>query len=483
MLRQTRGDAEDSKMIDFETAILNPSADFGGLFAPERLPVLNTIEMRKLQKLSYIDFTKEILSFLGINLDSAILDNALSTYRRFDNASEPVALRKIHDSLYIQELFHGPTRAFKDMALQPFGAILCALAKKRNERYLILVATSGDTGPATLQAFQNDSNVFVVCLYPKNGTSDVQRRQMTTINAHNVRVLGIDGNFDDAQAMLKILLADASFKQALFAKGFQLSAANSVNFGRIIFQIVYHAYTSLCFPERGVDIIIPSGNFGNALGAFYAKLIGFDIGKIIIASNANNVLTDWITRGVYDIKDRALKQTQSPAMDILKSSNIERILYALFGADRTRELLESLDSKKIYALSAKEFMEVQNYFNATFCTDEECRLLISRYAKLGHLVDPHTATALKAYEQFNTISNRVKIVVSTAEWTKFAPTVAQALGKGKLGDKEALAFVAKTLNAPIVPSIESLFDKEEIHNETLMPSQIGKDILDWVATL
>lgn len=483
MLQQTRGDAEVPKIIDFETAILNPSADFGGLFAPERLPVLNTIEMRKLQKLSYIDFTKEIFSFLEIELDSAILENALSTYRRFDNPNEPVALHKVHDSLYIQELFHGPTRAFKDMALQPFGAILCALAKKRNERYLILVATSGDTGPATLQAFQNDDNVCVVCLYPKNGTSDVQRRQMTTINARNVRVLGIDGNFDDAQSALKSLLADDGFKQALDLRRFRLSAANSVNFGRIIFQIVYHAYTSLCFPERGVDIIVPSGNFGNALGAFYAKLIGFDIGKIIIASNANNVLTDWITRGVYDIKERTLKQTQSPAMDILKSSNVERILYTLFGASRTRELLESLDSKKIYALSAKEFMEIQNYFDATFCTDKECRLFISRYAKLGHLVDPHTATALKAYEQFNIISNRIKVVVSTAEWTKFAPTVAQALGKGKLDDKEALAFVAKTFNAPIVPGIESLFDKEEIHDKTLAPSQIKGDILDWIATL
>ncbi|MDE5816723.1 MAG: threonine synthase, partial [Helicobacter sp.] len=341
----------------------------------------------------------------------------------------------------------------------------------------------GDTGPATLQAFQNDANVFVVCLYPKNGTSDVQRRQMTTVNAPNVRVLGIDGNFDDAQSALKRLLADDGFKQALEARRFRLSAANSVNFGRIIFQIVYHAYTSLGFPERGVDIIVPSGNFGNALGAFYAKLIGFDIGKVVIASNANNVLTDWITRGVYDIKERALKQTQSPAMDILKSSNVERILYMLFGASRTRELLESLDSKKIYALSAKEYMEIQNYFDATFCTDEECRLLIARYAKLGHLVDPHTATALKAYEQFNNISTRAKIVVSTAEWTKFAPTVAQALGKGKLGDKDALAFVAKTLNASIAPSIESLFDKEEIHNKTLAPSQISGDILDWITTL
>ncbi|MDE5816376.1 MAG: hypothetical protein K2H55_02585 [Helicobacter sp.] len=160
---------QSPRIVDFETAILNPSADFGGLFAPERLPVLNTIEMRKLQKLSYIDFTKEIFTFLGINLDSAVLDSALSTYRRFDNPNEPVALRKVNDSLYIQELFHGPTRAFKDMALQPFGAILCALAQKRKERYLILVATSGDTGPATLQAFQNDANVFVVCLYPKTG--------------------------------------------------------------------------------------------------------------------------------------------------------------------------------------------------------------------------------------------------------------------------------------------------------------------------
>lgn len=482
MLRQTRGDIESPQYINFETAILNPNADFGGLFAPARLPVLNTIEMRKLLKLDYIDFTKEIFRFLEIKLDKSILNDALTTYRHFDNPKEPIALRKVHDSLYIEELYHGPTRAFKDMALQPFGVLLSKLAKKRNERYLILVATSGDTGPATLHAFLDDPNVCVVCLYPKGGTSEVQRRQMTTINASNVRVIGIEGNFDDAQSALKSLLADTNFRQALQSKQFHLSAANSVNFGRIIFQLIYHAYTSLKFPG-GVDIIVPSGNFGNALGAFYAKLIGFDIGKIIIASNANNVLTDWITRGVYDIKERTLKKTQSPAMDILKSSNVERILYALFGADRTRELLQSLDENKIYALSAKEFLEIRSYFDAAFCTDEECRLFIARYAKMGHLVDPHTATALKVYDQFKNISSKVKVVVSTAEWTKFAPVVAQALGKTKLDDKEALDFVANLLHAPIPQSIESLFTQDEIHTRVLAPQNVGAEILDWIANM
>lgn len=480
MLRQTRGDIGEARLIDFETAIRNPSADFGGLYAPERLPVLNTIEMRRLVNLSYPDFIKEIFSILDIHLDSSILNDALSTYHHFDNPKEPMMLRKIHESLYIQELYHGPTRAFKDMALQPFGAIMSGLAKKYNEHYLILVATSGDTGPATLHAFLHEENISVVCLYPKDGTSEVQRRQMTTMNARNLHVIGIDGNFDDAQAALKALLSDMTFKDTLANKNIKLSVANSVNFGRIVFQIIYHAYSSLRFLEKGIDVIIPSGNFGNALGAFYAKLMGFDIGRIIVASNANNVLTDWITRGVYDIKDRPLKKTLSPAMDILKSSNVERVLYTLFGAQRTRELQDSLEKRHIYALSAKEFREIQAYFDAASCSDEECLAFIARYAKVGHLIDPHTAIALRAYEHFKTISPRPKIVVATAEWTKFAPTVAEALGAENLKDKAALNFIAKTHDAIIPPNIETLFLKEECHKQIVSPCDVAHNILGWI---
>ena len=215
-----------------------------------------------------------------------------------------------------------------------------------------MAATSGDTGPATLETFKHKPNIRVACLYPDGGTSDVQRLQMVTEEANNLKVVGIHGNFDDAQQALKSLLGSEEFKLELSEKGIQLSAANSVNFGRIIFQIIYHIHSHLELVRHGeiglgdeVYLVVPSGNFGNALGAYYAKKAGLPIRKILIASNANNILTDLINTGVYDIRDRELILTESPAMDILKSSNVERVLFDKFGAVRTREMMEALNDE------------------------------------------------------------------------------------------------------------------------------------------
>ncbi|RAX57484.1 threonine synthase [Helicobacter monodelphidis] len=483
MLKQTRGERLSSpKSLSFEEAILNPTASFGGLYAPQALPLLGTEAILRLSSLSYVQLAKEIFSLLGIEIDEKILNDSLSLYKHFDNPDDPVPLVKINDSLYVQELYHGPTRAFKDIALQPFGLLLSEIAQKRNEHYLILAATSGDTGPATLQSFANRKNISVVCLYPSGGTSDVQRLQMTTANAKNLKVIGIKGNFDDAQTALKNLLNDQNFKEELQKKNILLSAANSVNFGRIAFQIVYHVYSALKFYKRGVDIIVPSGNFGNALGAFYAKVMGFPIGKIIIASNVNNILTEWITSGVYDIKGRNLKRSESPAMDILKSSNVERILFTLYGASRTKQLLEALENNGIYTLTLNELEKLKEYFKACYCNDDEGRRLISYYAKNGYLFDPHTATAFKAYDQFKSISTHVKIVLSTAEWTKFAPTVAAALGKENLSDEESLCFIAETLKTPIHQNIQSLFTKKEEQTDIIEKDDIAQKILQWIHT-
>lgn len=480
VLIETRGnDSQKPLNVEFSHAILNPDASFGGLYAPEALPILGQEARIRLKDLSYAKLAKEIFALLGIELEEEILHEALSLYDHFDDPAHPAPLVPLKRDLSVLELYHGPTRAFKDMALQPFGRILSRLAQQRGERYLILAATSGDTGPATLESFANQKNIQVVCLYPQGGTSDVQRLQMTTQEAENLKVLGIHGDFDDAQAALKSLLKDDHFRASLTQKGISLSAANSVNFGRIAFQIIYHAYASLR-SNSPIDVIVPSGNFGNALGAFYAKLMGFGIGKIMIASNANNILAELITTGIYDIRGKTLKKTQSPAMDILKSSNVERVLFALLGAQRTKTLMENLEKEGFYALNASELEKLQEHFVALFCEDSEGERIIREYAKAGYLMDPHTATGIKAYEDLESDSQTLKVLCSTAEWTKFAPTVAKALGKEGVRDLEALHYVKEALGVEIHPAINSLFAKKEIHTEVIQKEKIKEQILAWL---
>ena len=273
---QTRGiDESRPATVTFSEAILAPIASFGGLYVPEKLPELGQKFLDKYLNSSYKELAKDMLNRFEIDIDSAVIDEALDLYDKFDDSANPVPVVKVKENLYISELYHGPTRAFKDMALQPFGAVLSSIAQKREENYLILAATSGDTGPAALETFKNRANVQVACLYPDGGTSDVQRLQMVTEDAKNLKVIGIHGVFDDAQNALKRLLASEDFKAALKEKHVSLSAANSVNFGRIIFQIIYHIHSYLELVRQSaiemgekVYLNVPSGNFGNALGSY-----------------------------------------------------------------------------------------------------------------------------------------------------------------------------------------------------------------------
>ena len=335
-----------------------------------------------------------------------VLKEALNLYDNFDDKDNPIPLSKVKKDLFVIELYHGPTRAFKDMALQPFGYILSHLTKQKKQKYLILAATSGDTGPATLDTFANKENIFVVCLYPDGGTSDVQKLQMVTQEAKNIKVLGVKGDFDDTQNALKALLASQNFKDELQKKDISLSAANSVNFGRIIFQIMYHvkAYLELLKSNEikaneKIYIVVPSGNFGNALGAYYAKKMGLPIEKILIVTNKNNVLSELINTGSYDIRDKKLIQTISPAMDILKSSNIERVLFDKFGALRTKELMDSLSENNNFSLTKDELILMQEDFAATHADDISCRGHIKTFANDGYILDPHSATCINAYEK------------------------------------------------------------------------------------
>ena len=484
---ETRGNnGVKSLSVSFSEAILSPSASYGGLYVPKHLPAINHDFLNKHIQSHYKALALHFLQEFDIDIEQDVLEEALARYDAFDDPTNPVPLVQIEEDCFVAELYHGPTRAFKDMALQPFGYILSHLAQKRDEHYLIMAATSGDTGPATLETFKNQSHVKVACLYPDGGTSDVQRLQMVTEDAKNLKVIGVEGNFDDTQNTLKTLLASDTFKAELEAKNIKLSAANSVNFGRIIFQIIYHihAYLELIRQKTiamgdKIYLVIPSGNFGNALGAYYAKKAGLPIEKILISSNVNNILTDWIEHGEYDLSKRSLIKTESPAMDILKSSNIERILFDKFGAVRTKALMDTLEKENKFTLTSSELASLQEDFAASFSDDSSCEEVIGVYAQKGYLMDPHTATCVKAYKTLRK-QTLPTVMYSTAEWTKFSPAVAKALGNNVKDDISALQWVSEHLNEEVPAMIHQLFDKKIIHDIVVNKTFIKEEMLRFL---
>ncbi len=485
---ETRGnDGQLPLEVSFSEAILSPMSSFGGIYVPSKLPQLGESFLQEHLDSPYKVLAKDILLAFEIDIEASVIDEALDLYDAFDDSTNPAPLVKVKDDLYISELYHGPTRAFKDMALQPFGRVLSSIAQSRNENYLILAATSGDTGPAALETFKNRANVKVACLYPDGGTSDVQRLQMVTEDAENLKVIGVHGDFDDTQAALKALLGSESFNAKLKQQNIKLSAANSVNFGRIIFQLIYHIHSYLELVRQQaielgdkVYLDVPSGNFGNALGGYYAMKMGLPVEKILIASNNNNVLTHLINKGLYDLRESSVVPTTSPAMDILKSSNIERILYDFYGAERTKELMLQLDNEKYYQLNTDELEKLQNIFSADFCNDEEGKKYIQTAFADGYLMDPHTATCFKTYETCREKQLKT-IIYSTAEWTKFSPVIANALtGEEGADDKEALKSIAKAAKIEIPTQINALFNKEITQKTIIDKADIEKEILAFL---
>jgi threonine synthase len=310
---------------------------------------------------------------------------------------------------------------------------------------------------------------------------------MVTESAPNLKVIGIRGNFDDAQSALKSLLSSPDFNRRLEQLKISLSAANSVNFGRILFQLLYHFHSYLELLRQGeieagegIVLHIPSGNFGNALGAYYARRLGLPIDRIVIVSNANNVLTEWLQTGCYDLSKRELISTTSPAMDILKSSNVERVLFDLFGAARTRELMQQLDENGRYRLAADEHARLREIFAADYCSDAESLDFIRQSFARGYLVDPHTATCFKTCRAPE-FADRVNVIYSTAEWTKFAPVIDQAINGGPPKDDfEALASIAASAGIEVPGAIAGLFEKPVAHPGVVDKRQIEAEILAFL---
>ena len=423
-------------------AIAQGLSDEGGLFVPESLPKLSEADVMGLCDKSYPERAFEIFKlFLTDFIDDEIrycVNNAYGSNFDTENVSE---ISHLLTGTYILELWHGPTCAFKDMALQILPYLLTVSAKKTiaGKDIAILVATSGDTGKAALEGFKDVPGTSITVFYPEDGVSDMQKRQMTTQEGSNVNVCAVKGNFDDCQNGVKAIFTDAKLKAELEKMNVVFSSANSINWGRLSPQIVYYisAYASLI--KNGeikygepVNIVVPTGNFGNILAAYYAKQMGIPVNKLICASNANNVLTDFINTGVYD-RNRSFYTTVSPSMDILISSNLERLLYHLSGENdaQIREWFGKLAKDGKYSVTPEVLEKIRADFYAGYCDDVQTKAAIKEvFESYSYLMDTHTAVAYKVYQDYKkaTGDTTKTIVASTANPYKFGAAVMDALG-------------------------------------------------------
>ena len=414
----------------------------GGLFVPERFPSLSIDDLNGLLGLSYQERAVRIMGlFLEDFTEDELRGFADGAYGpRFDCA-EIAPVRPIKDGLSILELWHGPTSAFKDMALQMLPYLLTSSMRKTGEKkqVCILTATSGDTGKAALEGFRDIPGTKIMVFYPKDGVSDVQALQMMSQEGDNVGVSAVVGNFDDAQAGVKTIFSDPAFRAELEDRGWFLSSANSINWGRLLPQIVYYISAYCDLVNRNavsmgdkVNFCVPTGNFGNILAGFYASRMGLPVGRLICASNANDVLTDFIRTGVYD-RNRPFFTTISPSMDILVSSNLERLLYHLSGCDDAfvRSCMKDLDAQGRYQVPDAIMEDLRSLFACGCCAEEDTKDQIrDLYESTGYLLDTHTAVAYRVLQDYRsgTGDDTPAVVVSTASPYKFCGAVLEALG-------------------------------------------------------
>lgn len=435
----TRG----AQCVSGAEAIVQGIAGDGGLFVPEKFPAVSRAEMESMLEMDYAERTAFVLSkYLDEYDKDELLEAVRSAYSRFEG-DDPAPLVRIEDGLYILELFHGPTCAFKDMALTVLPYLLkkgCELVGIK-EKVLVLVATSGDTGKAALEGFKNAEGVKIMTFYPEEGVSKMQKLQMCTTEGDNVNVVAVNGNFDDCQTGVKKIFNSAECKAALKEKGYLLSSANSINFGRLAPQIAYYfsAYCDLISSNQiqlgdEVDFAVPTGNFGNILAAYYAKKMGLPVGKLVCASNRNNVLTLFFGSGTYDTK-RPFYRTMSPSMDILVSSNLERLIFEFSGRDAklTAERMAALAEKGKYSVRAEELAAMKEIFYAGCSSeDDTVECIYEFFEEYGYPMDTHTGVGMRvaqtyAEEKDEKEEKRPMVVVSTASPYKFPQDVLYAL--------------------------------------------------------
>ena len=484
----------DSKCrVESTQAISRGISAEGGLFVPETLPSITLDTIQSMTGMSYVERAKYVLSlFLTDFTPEEIAYCAENAYTTEKFGSDKIAqISKVEPGEYLLELWHGPTCAFKDMALQILPYLLTTSAKKAaaGKEIVILVATSGDTGKAALEGFKDVPGTKMVVFYPQDGVSQMQKRQMTTQEGGNVAVCAIEGNFDDAQTGVKKIFTDQAVVEKLAQHSMIFSSANSINWGRLLPQVVYYLSTYAELVKAGeiqlgeaINVVVPTGNFGNILAAYYAKKMGLPVNKLICASNANNVLTDFLTTGVYD-RNRAFYATTSPSMDILISSNLERLLYDLCGRDDAtiRDWFGQLGNTGRYEVSQDVKDQIKELFWAGCCDDEGTKQTIGdTFRKDHYLCDTHTAVAVNVYRQYKeaTGDQTKTVIASTASPYKFASSVLGAITDNIPEDEyEQIDELNRISGLPVPKALAKLKNKPVRFTGSIEKSEMEETVL------
>lgn len=490
LYQSTRGKGET---VTASQAILKGLSDDGGLFVPTSIPKLD-VPMEKLSNMTYQETAYEVMSRLLTDFTEEELKNCIA--KAYDEKFDTREIAPLHqaDGAYFLELYHGATIAFKDMALSILPHLMTTAAKKNQAKneIVILTATSGDTGKAALAGFADVPGTKIIVFYPKHGVSPIQEKQMVTQKGDNTFVVGITGNFDDAQTAVKKMFDDKVLAAELDEAGFQFSSANSINIGRLVPQIVYYVYAYASLVRQGkindgqeINVVVPTGNFGNILAAFYAKQMGLPIHKLICASNENKVLYDFFSTGTYDRK-RDFILTTSPSMDILISSNLERLIYRITGenAEKCAELMQSLSQGGEYTIT-EEMKEKLTDFYGNFCSEEETKDTIREvFADSHYVIDTHTAVAAGVYKKYlkETKDTTPTVIASTASPYKFTRSVMDAIAEGHedLDDFGLADALSELSGVPLPKAVEEIRTAPVIHDRVVdapdMPATV-KNIL------
>ena len=491
MYQSTR--SEGTK-VTASQAILKGLAPDGGLFVPESIPTLDK-SFEELSKMSYAEVAYEVMKLMLDDFTEEELRDCINkAYDSKFDTKEIAPLVKA-DGAYFLELFHGSTIAFKDMALSILPHLLITSAKKNNVKndIVILTATSGDTGKAAMAGFADVPGTKIIVFYPKHGVSPIQEKQMVTQKGDNTYVIGINGNFDDAQTGVKNIFGDKELEKVMNNAGYQFSSANSINIGRLVPQIVYYVYAYARLIAKGeikagekINAVVPTGNFGNILAAFYAKNMGLPINKLICASNENKVLYDFFSTGTYD-RNRDFILTTSPSMDILISSNLERLLYHLTGEDDKliNEWFTALKTSGRYEVNESVKAAIKENFYAGCCNDEETKGAIKEvFGEYSYLMDTHTAVAYKVYEDYkkNTGDNTKTLIASTANPYKFGFAVYDALGGETEGvdEFELIGKLEKLTKTTCPKALSDTKNKPVRFTGSIKPEEMSKAVLEFI---
>lgn len=474
LYKSTRGGEEQ---VTASQAILQGLAKDGGLYVPDQFPKLE-VPVEELAKMTYQETAYEVMKlFLSDYTEEELKSCINKAYdAKFD--TEAIAPLAKAAGAYYLELFHGATIAFKDMALSILPHLMTTAAKKNNAKneIVILTATSGDTGKAAMAGFADVEGTRIIVFYPKDGVSPIQEKQMLTQKGDNTCVVGITGNFDDAQNGVKAIFNDKAMAEKMAAAGYQFSSANSINIGRLVPQVVYYVYAYAQLFAGGeiekdekINVVVPTGNFGNILAAYYAKNMGLPIDQLICASNENKVLYDFFRTGVYD-RNRDFILTSSPSMDILISSNLERLIYQIAGQDsqKNADLMTALSTQGIYEISAEMKVSLADFYGGYASEEENFAQIRKVYESTGYVMDTHTGVASAVYSQYleKTGDHKKSVIASTASPYKFGRDVLKALGKA-VDDKDDFALIddlCAVSGAPIPQAVEEIRNAPILHN-------------------